>query len=215
MANNGKAKLSDLTPDDRNANKGTQRGTGVIEDSLRKYGAGRSILIDRNGRIISGNKTAEAAASIGLENVRIIETDGHEIVAVKRTDLDLDSKEARELAIADNRAGELNLDWDVDALTALEAEGVDLDGLFSDEEMSRLMQRLPGEDELAGAFGSLPDSDKPGFQQMTFTLSNDQVATVRAAMSAARDMGPFIDTGNENGNGNALARICEAFLGGG
>ena len=30
MANNGKAKLSDLTPDDRNANKGTQRGTGTL-----------------------------------------------------------------------------------------------------------------------------------------------------------------------------------------
>ena len=99
MANNSTANLSDLTPDDRNANKGTQRGTGVIEDSLRKYGAGRSILIDRNGRIISGNKTAEAAASIGLENVRIIETDGHEIVAVTRTDLDLDSIDAVELAI--------------------------------------------------------------------------------------------------------------------
>ena len=149
MANNGKAKLSDLTPDDRNANKGTQRGTGVIEDSLRKYGAGRSILIDRNGRIISGNKTAEAAASIGLENVRIIETDGHEIVAVKRTDLDLDSKEARELAIADNRAGELNLDWDVDALTALEAEGVDLDGLFYEDELQALLGRVTGEAENA------------------------------------------------------------------
>ena len=149
MANNGKAKLSDLTPDDRNANKGTQRGTGVIEDSLRKYGAGRSILVDRNGKIIAGNKTAEAAASIGLENVRIIETDGHEIVAVKRTDLDLDSKEARELAIADNRAGELNLDWDVDALTALEAEGVDLDGLFYEDELQALLGRVTGEAENA------------------------------------------------------------------
>jgi len=149
MANNGTAKLSDLTPDDRNANKGTQRGTGVIEDSLRKYGAGRSILIDRNGKIIAGNKTAEAAASIGLENVRIIETDGHEIVAVKRTDLDLDSKEARELAIADNRAGELNLDWDVDALTALEAEGVDLDGLFYEDELQALID------------ATTPDEPKP------------------------------------------------------
>lgn len=37
--------LSALTPDDRNANKGTQRGTGMLEDSLRKYGAGRSILM--------------------------------------------------------------------------------------------------------------------------------------------------------------------------
>jgi len=75
------------------------------------------------------------------------------------------------------------------------------------------MERLPGDGELGDAFGNLPDGEKPGFQQMTFTLSNDQVETVHAAMKAARDMGPFVDTGNENGNGNALARICEAFRG--
>lgn len=55
-------KLSDLQPDDRNANKGSERGTYMIRRSLEKLGAGRSILLDKNGRIIAGNKTAESAA---------------------------------------------------------------------------------------------------------------------------------------------------------
>lgn len=54
--------LADLQPDSRNANRGTQRGRGLVETSLQKYGAGRSVLVDRNGVLIAGNKTTEAAA---------------------------------------------------------------------------------------------------------------------------------------------------------
>ena len=53
--------LSDLTPDTKNANKGTQRGRGLLEKSLRQHGAGRSVLVDRDGEIIAGNKTVEIA----------------------------------------------------------------------------------------------------------------------------------------------------------
>ena len=115
------AKISDLIPDSKNANIGTQRGRGLLEKSLRELGAGRSILLDKNGRIIAGNKTTEIAADIGLEDVIIVETDGSKIVAVKRTDLDLDdvSGKARELAIADNRTGEIDLEWDTEALQDL------------------------------------------------------------------------------------------------
>lgn len=85
-------KIENLVPDDLNANKGTEYGQHLIENSLRKFGAGRSILIDRNNRIIAGNKTIENAANIGLDNVIVVETDGNQIVAVKRKDIDLDSE---------------------------------------------------------------------------------------------------------------------------
>jgi hypothetical protein len=107
-------KVSDLIPDDRNFNKGTQFGGSLIEKSLRKFGAGRSILIDKNNRIIAGNKTVENAAAIGLEDLQIVETDGTKIIAVKRTDIDLDSKAGRELALADNASAKANIDWDIE-----------------------------------------------------------------------------------------------------
>lgn len=56
--------LDSIQPDDRNANKGSERGTYMIRRSLEKLGAGRSILLDKNGRIIAGNKTAESAADV-------------------------------------------------------------------------------------------------------------------------------------------------------
>ena len=118
------AKLADFTPDKGNANKGTQRGLKALDTSVRKYGMGRSILADRKGRIIAGNKTAERAADIGIEDVIVVESDGTKLVVVKRTDLDLedDGGKARALATYDNRSGQLDLDWDIDALSTVDAD---------------------------------------------------------------------------------------------
>lgn len=106
------AKLTDLIPDNLNANKGTEFGNSLIEKSISRFGAGRSILLDKNNRIIAGNKTVENAGSIGIEDVLIIETDGRQLVAVKRVDVDLDSAEGRELAIADNASAKASISWD-------------------------------------------------------------------------------------------------------
>jgi hypothetical protein len=49
------ASIKDLVPDEKNANRGTQRGRALLESSLRQYGVGRPILADKNGRIIAGD----------------------------------------------------------------------------------------------------------------------------------------------------------------
>ena len=109
-------KISDLTPDNKNYNKGSEFGNSLIEKSLRKFGAGRSILIDKNNRIIAGNKTIENAGAIGLDDIIVVETTGNQIVAVKRMDIDLDSKQGRELALADNASAKANINWDFEAI---------------------------------------------------------------------------------------------------
>lgn len=118
-----------LTPDAQNANEGTQRGRGLLEKSLRQLGAGRSILADKDGNIIAGNKTLEGAAEIDLP-VRIVETDGSELIVVKRMDLELYSetdKRARTLAYADNKIAELDLAWKPELVQA-DFEPLDLGG---------------------------------------------------------------------------------------
>ena len=142
MANTRTGKLSELTPDHSNANRGTERGRYALEASLRKYGAGRSILIDRNGRIIAGNKTAETAADVGIDDVIVVQTDGRQVVAVQRTDLDLDSNEARELAYADNRVGQLDLDFDPAQILADINAGVNLDQFWRKDELDELLADL-------------------------------------------------------------------------
>jgi site-specific DNA-methyltransferase (adenine-specific) len=131
--------LRDLTPDTRNANKGSERGQHLIEESLRQYGAGRSILIDKNGVIMAGNKTAENFGAIGLDDVIVVQTDGTKLVAVQRTDLDMMADpRARELAIADNRASEVSLDWNADVLKELGDE-IDLTKFWSADELAALL----------------------------------------------------------------------------
>ena len=103
--------IEELRQDTLNFNKGTHEGEGLIKKSLERFKAGRSVLIDKNNNIIAGNKTVSAAATMGMK-VRVIETTGEALVAVKRTDIDLDSKEGRELALADNRTAQINLAWD-------------------------------------------------------------------------------------------------------
>ncbi len=137
--------IEQLIPDDVNFNKGTQYGQSLIEKSLRQFGAGRSILLDKNNRIIAGNKTVENAGQIGLEKVLIVETTGEEIVAVKRTDIDLDTKEGRELALADNATGAANLDWDNSALAAA-SEKWDIDAESWGVEVEDFGEKDEGED---------------------------------------------------------------------
>lgn len=131
-----------IVPDNLNANKGTEYGQHLIEESLRKFGAGRSILIDKNNRIIAGNKTIENAVNVGLDNVIVVETDGNQIVAVKRKDIDLDSVKGRELALADNATGKANLSWDAEAIKQITEKwdtikpddwGIDVESIADDE----------------------------------------------------------------------------------
>ena len=93
---------------------------------MRKFGAGRSILLDKNNRIIAGNKTTENCANVGLDDVIIVETDGTKLVAVKRTDIDLDSAKGREMALADNATSDANLKFNTD-LIMQEAQKFDFD----------------------------------------------------------------------------------------
>ena len=142
--------ITDLTPDAQNANKGTERGAGLIKESLAKLGAGRSILADRDGNIIAGNKTLEQAVELGLA-VRVVDTDGHELVVVRRTDLDLTDVggKARELAYVDNLSTQVDLVWSPEQLVADIGLGFDAAAWFSPDELGRIVRQLSPEADVA------------------------------------------------------------------
>ena len=153
------AQIGDLIPDAENANRGTPRGRGMVEDSLRRFGAGRSVLVDKHMRLIAGNKTAEAAGGIGLADVIVIPTDGTQLVVVQRTDLDLETDlAARQLALADNRTAEVGLEWDAETLARLvAAEPKMTEGLWTEEEIGVLLDVRGSLEEKSGE-GAIVDS---------------------------------------------------------
>jgi hypothetical protein len=130
--------ITQLILDERNANKGTKRGRELLAKSLESYGAGRSVVVDSHNRVIAGNKTVEAARAAGLQSITVIETDGSSLVAVQRGDLDLrKDKKARELAIADNRVSEIDLEWNPEVLASLD---VDLKEFWNENELNALLK---------------------------------------------------------------------------
>ena len=199
--------IESLVPDNKNFNKGTQYGDHLMDESLRKFGLGRSILIDKNNRIIAGNKTAEKAADIGFTDVVVVEVDGNQLVAVKRKDIDLDSAKGRELALADNATGKANLAWDEELIADLSAQfnfepgdwGVDVENVNPDD---------------YGTDFALNSGDKKPIQQMAFTLSDGQAEMIKNCIQ--RILAVYGDEcvevdGNKNKNGNALAKIVSLW----
>lgn len=131
-------KLSELKQDTKNSNRGTKRGRESVAKSLEQFGAGRSVLIDRDGNLIAGNTTAQQASAAGIDDVIVVQTDGTQLVAVQRTDLSIDDPKARALAIADNRTSELGLDWDADVLKDLIPD-LSLQPFFSTDEIAAIL----------------------------------------------------------------------------
>ena len=143
--------IDDLTPDAKNANRGTERGRYMLEQSLRETGAGRSIVVDAEGRVIAGNKTLEVAEALGLP-IEVVRTDGTRLVVVQRDDLDLvgDGDRARRLAYFDNRSGQIGLEWDAAQMVADLEAGLNLDDMFKGEELAAILEAaadllIPGE----------------------------------------------------------------------
>lgn len=136
--------IADLTPDTMNPNAGSERGAYMLDVSLTNYGAGRSILVDNAGNVIAGNKTLEAAAEHNFP-IRVVPTDGKELVVVQRTDLDLydgQDHRARQLAIIDNESNLVGYRRDAEMLLTHKAAGVDLSPMFRDDEIDALVAGL-------------------------------------------------------------------------
>lgn len=188
-----------LAPYEKNARTHSPDQVDQIVASMQEFGFTNPILIDDQNVIIAGHGRLEAAKRIGMLTVPTIMLAG------------LTDAQRRAYILADNRIA-LNAGWDENMLAAeladLEDDNFDLQLLgFGDEELDRL---LPSAEPL-NSMPVLPSAAKPDFQQITFTLHNEQAARMKAAMNLARGMGPFSSL-NENGNGNAIARVCEMFL---
>lgn len=162
--------LEEFQQDTRNANVGTDRGRDAVQNSLVENKFAGAIIVDRNGNIIGGNKTQQAALKSGFKGVKIIKTDGVQAIAIQRTDLDLDSPEGRKLAIALNRTAELGLQWDPAILSELTSEGVDLSSFFTEVELQKLCDSLGEGMEDDGDLGLDMEDDSTGGGIRQFNL---------------------------------------------
>jgi hypothetical protein len=154
----------------------------------------RPIVVNSEMIVLGGNMRLKACKEAGLKEVPIIIADN------------LTEEQQSEFLIKDNVSGGewdfemLANEWDVEKLQdwGLEVGGFDLDS-----------------DELGTDF-TLPDGDKAPFQQMTFTLADEQAEQIKNAISDIKETEDYkyAETmGNENSNGNALYLIIMQWAG--
>lgn len=136
--------LQQLVPDKRNARRRTDRSAELIKESLQRYGPARSVVIDENNMLIAGHGTVEGAKAAGIKKVRVIETDGTELIAVRRTNWSEEEKLGANLA--DNRTADLS-EWDQAMLHQLSQEH-DLSPWFEQSDLDELLAvtNLPPEE---------------------------------------------------------------------
>ena len=148
----------------------------------------RPIVVDKDNIVLGGNMRLRACKEAGLKEIDIVKAD------------QLTEKQQREFIIKDNVGfGEWDWDdlaneWEVDELGEW---GLDLPVFIEDS------------DEFGTEF-SLADGDKEPFQQMTFTLADEQAEQIKNAITDIKQTEEYkyCETlGNENTNGNALYLI--------
>lgn len=120
MAKEKRLSAGDYVEDPRNTRRRGKRAEASIRKSIETFGAGRSIVVDAAGQTIGGAGVLKQAQALGLK-VREIESDGSELIVVRRTDLAPDDPRRHGLAVADNRTATLSED-DEDALRAILAD---------------------------------------------------------------------------------------------
>ena len=197
--------MTEIKFDKRNYRKHNDKNKSLIRKSLEECGAGRSIVIDNDDEIIAGNGIYEQAQALNIP-VKVIETDGSELVVVKRTDLNTDDEKRKKLAIMDNSTSDTS-EFDLELLS------VD----FEVPELKDMGIDIPSIDDCETDMPDLASGDKEPFQQMTFTLADGQAETIKEALSKAKGDSNFdyVDKmGNENSNGNALFFIVQEWLNG-
>lgn len=150
--------MEEIKFDKRNYRKHDKKNKSLIKKSLEKFGAGRSIVVDAEGEIIGGNGVYEQAQKLGLKT-RIVETDGSELVVVKRTDLKTDDEKRKALAVMDNSTSDTS-EFDLELLTTD----------FTVDELSDFGIELPEEVKEVEVPDVLEkeDSDKPFIVKLTF-----------------------------------------------
>lgn len=215
--------IDSLRQDTHNFNRGTEEGQQLMERSFKELGAGRSILLDREGNIIAGNKSQEAARKAGIKRVRIVETTGDELVAVKRTDIDIDSAEGRRMALLDNLTTQVNLAWDPSEIEAVSSEidGFDPSDYGFDPSQLEVAGMGDETDPNAGADVNPDDygdeigwkgGDKSPFTQITFVVANEQADFINRMLSEAKKQDGYGEEyGNTNSNGNAIYLIVKQW----
>lgn len=166
--------INAIKPWDKNPRKNAA-AIKEVAGSIKRFGFSSPIIARRaDGVIIAGHTRYAAAQSLGLDKVLV-------------RFMDLDPAQAKALALADNKLGEL-ADWDApmlaEVLRELNEEDVDLDGLgFDGQELETMLQEMPDVD-LDALSDQTHINGESEFGRFNMIVRKDDVSEIEAAVEA-------------------------------
>jgi hypothetical protein len=144
-----KAKISDFRTQQKNSNRHTVRGVGMLQHAIANEGWISAITVCNDGESIDGSARLEAAYERFGEDVEpiIVRSKGDRPIIHIREDLpDASDPRAKKLSIYANRIAEVDLDYDLEVLAELHEE-VGLEEMFFADEIEALMGKENRDDE--------------------------------------------------------------------
>lgn len=181
--------MGNIKFDKRNYRKHTDKNKKLIEKSLVECGTGRSIIVDSENEIIAGNGVYEQAQKLNIP-VKVVETDGTELIAVKRTDLATNDETRTKLAILDNSTADtsemdyalLQKDFDlVDLMNmGIDAVNLEIDAEAGDYEdtFDNLPEEIAGESLDADELEEIKGDDATATERLVITFAPDEKSEV-------------------------------------
>ena len=192
-ANSKIVSVDSLVPHPLNPNKHPDKQIKLLAKIIKHQGQRLPIVVSKlSGFIVAGHGRLEAIKSLGWKECAIDEQDF--------------ASQAEEYAhmIADNKIAEIAEHDDAKMIADLKAMDFDLD-----------LELLGMPDfTIDPTETELPDlsSKEPGFQQVTFVLSNEQKDILDEGLDKAKKNEDCSDDLNQNKNGNILAAIVKRYV---
>ncbi len=193
------ADINTIKPYENNPRKLKDSAIERVAMSLKEYGFRQPIVVDKNRIIVVGHTRYRASKKLGFKEIPITIADN------------LTPEQINAYRIADNRTAEES-EWDYKLLQEEFSNLVDvkfnleLTGFNEDE----LKKYLSMEEDFEIDLPEIKNEDKQPFQQITFTLHNEQYEIVHQALDYIKKQN-IDDSINDNKNGNAITEICKLF----
>lgn len=219
-----------LKPNPKNPRKVTDAKLAMLKNAMARFGDLGGIVVNRRsgGQIVGGHqrqKVIPRDAEITIEHAYAKPTAagtvaegavmlGGERFAYREVDWDEATEKAANIA-ANKGAGDFDMPQLSEWLDELQHADFDLDLTMFDADDRNMFERpsVAADDEWDEALEKVARGEQSGVREMAFMLSAEQVEVIKDRLQKMKDLGPFVDTGNSNSSGNALARLAELYHG--
>lgn len=184
--------LENLKPAEYNPRQATEKQQKHLTESLKKFGVVEPVIVnenkDRKNIIVGGHFRVRELTKLGYKEVDCV------IV-----DLPLEDEKELNIRLNANTGS-----WDFDMLA----------NQFDELKLNEWGLEVPSINNIEVDMPELASGDKEPFQQVTFTLADEQANLIQEKLSQIKksDAFKYIETfGNQNSNGNALYTIIQEW----